>query len=573
MAGALGAAGLAVVLGVWLTTGLREARARATSVERAPVERAQRAAFAMAAELDRRLGELVKREAARDYYQYQNLYHDPRGASSGQFVVPSPLADGTSDPLIASHYQIDGDGHLTIPTVNDEVPELSQQTALADNRAALDSYRASVQQLGTELTRAGRAETREVAVAVAELEPPEQRVQQIDPGVYLQNAAANDVYQQIKGKTPVEAESETATATEEVEVTTQPFAWRTATIAGQPALVAVRSVTTPDGTLAQGIVLDRAAVDGWLAERAGDAMTARLGVDVSDGELSSSLAGTHADWLVAVDAGAAFAAAASDAAAIEAQFWRRFLPAAALAMVCFGALVWIVARADKLARERSRFAAAAAHELRTPLAGLQLYGDMLAEGLGDRDRADQYARRIADEAARLGRVVGNVLGFTQLERGMLSVSATRGDAVEVARATLERSRSSLEHAGIEITTEFPDEAPAQFDSDAVARIMQNLLDNADKHTRGRDARQVIVRVVPNDATGTVDIEVEDDGPGVARRLRPGLFRAFDRGASDDGPSGLGLGLSLARALARAQGGDLTYADGKSGAKFVLRLAA
>lgn len=569
VAGIVGGVGLAAVLGVWLTTGLRDARARANAIERAPIERADRLAAELARELGRRLDDIVRVENKRPYYQYQNLYHDPRGAGSGQFVIPSPLADATAGPFVASHYQIGRDGRLTIPTINDQLPQLSQQTALADNKATLDAYRASAGELGGDLVSEESAAVQVAAAAPAPALDSEQ-IQQIDPSVYMQNAAPNIVYQQIKGE-EVDLEGAAAVRGGPVEVTTEPFKWRTATIGREPELVAVRVVDTPDGRLAQGMVLDRAAVDAWLAELAGTELFARLTTVQSKSEAAVLLDDIDGAWQVAVDTGAAAASAASAAAEVKAQFWRLFLPAAALAVLCIAIIVWLVARADKLARERSRFAAAAAHELRTPLAGLQLYGDMLADGLGDRDRTDQYARRIADEASRLGRVVGNVLGFTQLERGTLSIDASPGDAAEAARAAVDRARPSLEHAGIDVTTDIPDAAPARFDPDAVARILQNLLDNADKHTRGRDARRVMVRVLAGD--DGVAIEVEDDGPGVPRRMRAKLFHAFERGAADDGPAGLGLGLSLARALARAQGGDLDYADGASGAKFVLRLPA
>src|SRR6185436_6152702 len=148
-------------------------------------------------------------------------------------------------------------------------------------------------------------------------------------------------------------------------------------------------------------------------------------------------------------------------------------------------------RAERLARERSQFAAAAAHELRTPLAGLQLYGEMLADGLGDPGKARDYARRMAEEASRLGRVVSNVLGFSQLERGNLTVHPSPRDAVEVARSALERARPALERAGVEVLLDAPgDPLPARFDEDAVLRILGNLLDNAEKYGRGAASRTV-----------------------------------------------------------------------------------
>jgi signal transduction histidine kinase len=114
----------------------------------------------------------------------------------------------------------------------------------------------------------------------------------------------------------------------------------------------------------------------------------------------------------------------------------------------------------------------------------------------------------------------------------------------------------------------PDEpVPARLDDDAVARILQNLVDNAEKYSRGAAERAIEIAVC-----GT-SIEVRDRGPGVPRPLRRRLFRPFARGARSDGPAGLGLGLALARAQARAMGGDLTYREREGGGSvFSLQLA-
>jgi signal transduction histidine kinase len=273
-------------------------------------------------------------------------------------------------------------------------------------------------------------------------------------------------------------------------------------------------------------------------------------------------------WHVAVDAGPALRSAGIAAGELRRGFLWRFFPAAALALVCGVLVVLLVARADRLARQRSDFAAAAAHELRTPLAGLALYGDMLAERLGNMERQAVYAQRISDEAGRLGRVVGNVLGFTQLDRRGLTVVPRDGDVAQIVRDAVDHMRPALEHAAVTLETDIPDSAPARFDADAVARVLQNLLDNAEKYSRGGERG---VQVTVRTAVGGVTIDVADRGPGVPRHLRRRLFRPFERGGGD-GPAGLGLGLTLARALARAMDGDLVHSERPGGGSvFSLRL--
>jgi signal transduction histidine kinase len=233
-------------------------------------------------------------------------------------------------------------------------------------------------------------------------------------------------------------------------------------------------------------------------------------------------------------------------------------------------VVLLVSRAERLARERSQFAAAAAHELRTPLAGLQLYGDMLADGLGDPSKLRDYARRMSEEASRLGRGVSNVRGFSPRERGNLSIDARPGNLGAALCELAERAQPALDRAGAALALDVPPELPAKYDRDALARIVGNLLDNAVKF--GRDAEDRTIGLAARDAGDHLEVLVTDHGPGVAPAARSKLFRAFSRGVSSDGPAGLGLGLALSQSLARAMGGDLEHRPGPArGATFVLRL--
>lgn len=349
-----------------------------------------------------------------------------------------------------------------------------------------------------------------------------------------------------------------------VLITVAPLAWRVASIDGQPALLAVRQVTTPDGVLTQGLVVDRARVESWLADRGGPVATVVTGL-VAGPSAPIGLGGVP--WRVAVDADAALAAATSAGAGLERAFLGRFVPVAALAALCAVLVVLLTARAERLARQRARFAAAAAHELRTPLAGIQLYGDMLVDGLGDPRRHKDYARRVAEEASRLGRVVANVLGFSQLERGSLAVRAEAGDLSAAVQSIVERAEPALIRAGATVLLDLPPGIRARFDVDALARIVGNLLDNAEKYSRDHADRTIAVTVRPGPTQA--EIVVVDHGPGLPAALRRRRFRPFARGTGDDGPPGLGLGLALSQNLATAMGGALTWRDRAHGAEFVV----
>jgi signal transduction histidine kinase len=539
---------VAALLGAWFLSGWSDVRARQTAATSAPVHAADERAADLARELRGDLEALLAREDRRPYFQYQNLFHDPH-ASQGNSVAPSPLAAGPDDKLVLGYFQIDAKDLVTTPTVNDDVPSLSEPTHLAEHRAFRDAV---VRELAQALAPTSGPT---VAVHRRHTQEPAQHVE-VSANVYAQNRNSNFVYE---NNAPPGALIQSDTVT--VTVTASALEWRTLPFQGAPVLIAVREVGTPDGAFTQGFVVDRTTVTGWLAAHAGD-MVATLGPGAGMHEIAPG-------WHLAVAPNPrAVIAAAADARAIARGFIVRFAAVGAIAVLLAVIIVLLVVRAEQLARERSQFAASAAHELRTPLAGLQLYGDMLADGLGDPDKGRDYARRMAEEAARLGRVVSNVLGFSQLERGNLSVDAQIGPLGDALRDLADRAQPALDRAGAVLALDAEPDLRARFDRDALARIVGNLLDNAEKYTRGIAAEHRTIELTARDRGDRVEIAVADHGAGV--RDPDALFRPFARGVTNDGPAGLGLGLALSRSLAQAMGGDLAYRAGE-GATFVLTL--
>jgi signal transduction histidine kinase len=592
---ALYAAGLLVallvaLLGAWFVSGWHDVRMRQHELSQAPRVAAEQRASNLARELHAELEALTAREVRRPYFHYQNLIHDPK-ASAGLSVSPSPLARGSEDKLVLGYFQLDARGRATTPTINDAVPELSEPERLADHRAFRDQVRRDLSRqllptmtatrpLVAEVSPTPRPRSPQPGVRpeTAPLSPPQQtQVVKIDPNVYLQNANPNAVYsqqqqfqiktpdnlQQLQQAPPLPAPQVPATTPAPVIITISPLEWRTLPFAGVPTLLAIRQVQTPDGALAQGFVVDRATLTSWLATRAGD-MVADLHPDDSRGAVIA------AGWGLTVEPDArTLRQAADNANAVARTFLIRFIGMGSIATLAAASVLLLVMRAEKLARERSQFAAAAAHELRTPLTGLQLYGDMLADGLGDPGKMRDYARRMSEDASRLGRVVSNMLGFSQLERGNLSVDAQVGPLGQVLCELAERAQPALDRAGAALELDVTPDLRARFDRDALARIVGNLLDNAEKYARNAENRTI--RLAALHRGDVVEVTVEDHGPGIKDKTK--LFRAFSRGVnSSDGPAGLGLGLALSMSLARAMGGELTYKprDG-GGATFVLQL--
>jgi len=239
---------------------------------------------------------------------------------------------------------------------------------------------------------------------------------------------------------------------------------------------------------------------------------------------------------------------------------------AAAATLLAGFFVW---QSERLAQQRSQFAATAAHELRTPLASLQLHGDLLAQGLGNPQKAALYAQRVSDEANRLGRVVANVLGYAQLEKNSLATRPRRDDLAVAVALVIERQRDLLAQSNMALHVAMPEALHAWFDRDALDRVLANLLDNAEKYTRETPGRAVWIEVTQEAAQAI--LAIRDNGPGMSQRYLARLFKPFARG-THDGPAGLGLGLALSRALCRGMQGELRFGPAPGGgAQFTISL--
>ena len=562
----------------WFVAGSREAERESQRVVNESRDEARLAARAMATQLGARLENIRAAESQRPYFHYQNLFHDPRGASQGLSVVPSPLAGGPTEPLIQTHFQVDRKGNVTLPTLNDDVRELNsanvvrersmQQTLGAAAPEILRDGGAALASLEKEVgARRKRREAQLQAQENYSIVSPETNikqsvnVQRLDPSAFAQNAQSNMVYLDLKAPAPKAKPKLPPRRAPEVEVATSDFAWDSIDVGGRRSLAALRPVVTPDGAAIQGFVISQNALHDAI-KSAGPA-AAYLKLTQQDGVPIG-----RSGWSIAVDEHAASAPAMARATEIQRRFQQTFyagLAAASLALIAVAVLVW---RTEKLARERAQFAAAAAHELRTPLAGLRLYGDMLAHQLGDPDRSRLYARQAAQEADRLGRVVTNMLEFTRLERGGLAIRAEEGNLGEAVRECIERLRPALEAAGCFVSLEVDDDLPpVAFDRDAVHQIVQNLLDNAEKYSRPSSERAIDVDVARFD--GGAAVTVSDRGVGIDARVARHLFLPFERGGGD-APAGLGLGLVLVKALAQAHGGSVTW-SARSGGGTVFRV--
>ncbi len=194
--------------------------------------------------------------------------------------------------------------------------------------------------------------------------------------------------------------------------------------------------------------------------------------------------------------------------------------------------------------ERSRrFLAEAAHQLRTPLAGIQASAEALPAARSRTDR-DRLVANLAREAARAGRRVGDLLRVVRIDQGDEPTRRPH-DVALLCREEVARTAALAPGLDVVAGTDVP--LVVCVDAEALREALANLLDNARRHAIGR----IDVRVASFD--GMCEISVVDDGPGLADPQR-----SFERFVSLDGHGGSGLGLSIALGIARTHGGDLTY---------------
>ena len=575
---------LAVPLGfVWVSGGAA-AEAEAEKIRAAPGLGARAAAERIARRVGGELAALAEREGARPYYQWQGLIVDPRGAYEGEAVVPSPLSEGPTEPLVLTHFQLDAAGVVTSPEVNEVkgAPAAREGAVerLAELRAALAGKKA-VPELAPVEPAAPRetvvdqqqelVDNAPIQLANSSGKAPV-KVQRLSQSAYQQNVQAPEVFEQLKGnkaKQALEVPPE-APALEpgrgpagEVEVRIGPFEWELLELGGVEVIAATRAVETADSARRQGFVVDPGRLAALFED--GDLRGVLAVRGAKAFEVPLALAGI--DRVVAVEPPDDEGTTALADAALD-DFRVRSWLLTGLGVLAAGAILLLIWQTERLLERRQRFAAAAAHELRTPLAGLRMYAEMLAHGLGRPEKQKAYAERLASEAARLGRVVANVLDFTRLERRSLAVKPLRQDLAVAVEELAKRLEPSIAEAGASLRVERPPGAVmATFDGDALAQIIGNLVDNAEKYTRQASDRTITVTVAV--VAAAPEVRVQDRGPGLPPGVR--VFEPFARGAGRDGPAGLGLGLALARALARAQGGELSAAPSQGGAELVLRL--
>jgi signal transduction histidine kinase len=241
------------------------------------------------------------------------------------------------------------------------------------------------------------------------------------------------------------------------------------------------------------------------------------------------------------------------------------------AILAGGAFVAFDARRQlALAQRKTDFVSNVSHELKTPLTSIRMFAELL-ERVQDPDRRSHYLRIITLEADRLTRLINNVLDFARSDRRERVYHKADIDLHDVMEGVWEAHALHLEEAGFaceRIEEDAP--YPVHADADAVGQVLVNLLSNAEKYCGPGRA----ITLHSRREGDAVLVSVQDRGPGVPKGEEQRIFEAFHRAHDSlaSGIQGTGLGLTLARNIARDHGGDIGYEHREGGGStFTLRL--
>jgi heavy metal sensor kinase len=221
-----------------------------------------------------------------------------------------------------------------------------------------------------------------------------------------------------------------------------------------------------------------------------------------------------------------------------------------------------------------RFTADAAHELRAPLALIR--AELEVSLARDRSAADYRAthRLVLIEVERMSRLADQLLLLARADAGSLAPRFERIDLSDLLEETVDRWRSLAGTRGVRLALEPPPPGPLWADPQLLRRLVDNLLDNAVRHSP--EGEEVVLTA--EKAGDRWRLEVADAGPGVPPSIHDTLFQRFTRGDPARGrdTGGAGLGLALCAVIAGLHGGGIRLAppDGPPpGAHFVVELAA
>jgi signal transduction histidine kinase len=220
------------------------------------------------------------------------------------------------------------------------------------------------------------------------------------------------------------------------------------------------------------------------------------------------------------------------------------------------------ARSDDAVSNRDDFLGIVSHDLRNLLGGIVMGTGLLSSAARDDDEGKQtraVTARIQRYAARMNRLVGDLVDIASIDAGKLAMTLQRGDVVALVMEAADTFHAAATEKDITLATQLDGAVlPAMFDHDRMLQVLANLITNSIKFT----APGGTIQVRGESAGGDVRVCVSDTGTGIPRDMLESVFERFRQVTKND-RRGLGLGLYISRCIVEAHGGRI-WAESEQG---------
>jgi two-component system phosphate regulon sensor histidine kinase PhoR len=219
---------------------------------------------------------------------------------------------------------------------------------------------------------------------------------------------------------------------------------------------------------------------------------------------------------------------------------------------------------------KEEFVASVSHELRTPLTSIHGFTSLVLERDDLPDEVRHQLGVVERNVDRLDRLVADLLQTAQVERGLVHLERERTDIAALVRQSLEAARPALEAAGLTLASRVPKHLVVMVDPQRFSQVVDNLVSNAVKYTPTGGRVEVDLSV----SHERVELVVLDTGIGISMRDRNHVFSRFfrTRHAAQRSIQGIGLGLSITKAIVESHGGRIEVESQEGhGSTFRVRL--
>ncbi len=224
-------------------------------------------------------------------------------------------------------------------------------------------------------------------------------------------------------------------------------------------------------------------------------------------------------------------------------------------------------------RLRNSLLAALSHDLRTPLTTIvELSESLTKTTLHASPKEKEFALALNEEAMRMDNLVTNLLDMARIQRGEVKLNLEWHQFEEVVKSALRASQLTLTRHKVAVQTRFASDLPiVRIDATLIERVLCNLFENVIKYTPIGSHMMITAEV----SGRFLEVTVMDDGPGFPAGKEEALFEKFTRGARESDTPGIGLGLTICRAIIEAHGGVIyvrrTTGEAARGATLVFAL--